>query len=503
MTTFDAEHQDFTPRDFQALDARLQDLQSSVLPNLDDPAVLAVVNYIRSTGGFVGSVVDYYMTALKREHFVPTMRELRSAILHGKRQGYQVAGASAATADLTVTIQNAPLTGSITFAAKDKVKTAEVPTSISGEIQSAVVAAPGATTVQLSWRHSISKQKTYTSTGKKGQKFRLPETPYLDGSVTGSSAAGDWEQVDNFLNSRATDRHFTVFVDQNNQATITTGDDKNGAIPRGQITFSYETGGGTSGNVDKNSLTKFSKDYYDSNGTKAILTVTNPNRADGGLDRETVNAAKINIPNNRRLPVGTIAEEDFEIRAVSNSGVGRALFLSADRDGSVPVNEGRLFIVPPLGGEASQTTKDEVLELVTVTYPTTPTYTIQVANASYLVVNIFATVYLRKSADPVTVRTAINTNLTAWFKPLNDDQTPNTNIDFGWNYKDQNDNPSGLLAFSRVMDVIHNTTGVFKLGPGLDECTINGKRSDVIIGNFQFPQLGTVELINGDTGKAL
>ena len=422
MSTFDAEHQDFTPRDFQAMDARLQDLQLSVLPNLDDPAALAVVNYVRSTGGFVGSVVDYYITALKREHFVPTMRELRSAILHGKRQGYQVSGASAATADLVVTIENAPLSGSIVFSEKDKVKTPTVPTSVIGELQETITAAPGATSVALSWRHCVSKQVTFTSTGKKDQKFALPETPYLDGSVSAVSAAGTWSSVDNFLNSRATDRHFTVFVDHNNQATIKTGDDINGMIPRGQITFSYKTGGGISGNVDPNSLTKLEKDYFDNKGVKAILTVTNPNRADGGLDRETVNAAKVNIPAERRLAAGTIAEEDFEIRAVSHSGVGRALFLSADRDGAVPVNEGRLFVVPPLGGEASQTTKDEVRTSVTVTHPTTPTYTIQVATASYLVVNVYATVYLKKKADATTVRSAINANLTAWFKPLQDER---------------------------------------------------------------------------------
>ena len=69
--------------------------------------------------------------------------------------------------------------------------------------------------------------------------------------------------------------------------------------------------------------------------------------------------------------------------------------------------------------------------------------------------------------------------------------------------KDVNDNPSGLLSLSQVMDVIHNTENVLKLGPGLDECTLNGKRADVIIGNFQFPQRGTVTLINGDTGVAL
>ena len=381
--------------------------------------------------------------------------------------------------------------------------TAEVPTSVVGEVQADVLIGAEELSATVGWRHSVTRSVTFTSTGKKDQVFMLPDTPYLDGSVTGETAAGEWTPVDNFLDSRAEDRDFTVFVDHNDQAYLKTGNDKNGAIPRGQITFTYETGGGEAGNVDPNSLTKLVSQYKDSFGTSAVLTITNPSKADGGEARETVNAAKQNIPNERRVTDRTIADEDFEIRAVAVDGVGRALFLSADRDTAIPVNEGRIFVVPPNGGVPSQATLDAVETAVTVTYPTMPTFVVRAVSAEYLTIDIYAVLYLSKNASATVVKSSVLSSLTTWFQPLNSDLTENLNVDFGWNYKDVNDNPAGYVDWSTIHKVVNSVVGVRKIGAGLDQFTLNEKHTDVAIGNWQFPVLGEVVLINGDTGSEM
>jgi hypothetical protein len=524
MTVIYTETFDFTERDFQSADARLQSLQASVFPDMTDPNSSNFMNLMRSEMAWVLSRNDFYLTKAAREAFCATMEERRSAIYHGRRQGYELSGAEAATADLTVTLENGPLDGDVTITEGDIVKTQEVPTPIIGEVQSTVVITAGATSTTLAWRHSQSKDDTYTSNGKHNQRFKLSFSPYLDGSATFSTALGTWTEVETFLNSGPADLHFRVIVDEDDYAWVYFGDNVNGAVPDGTFTVYYEIGGGADGNVAQNSLTKFGKSYTDSLGNQAILTITNLAAASGGSDRETVAAARFNIPANRRLPAGTITREDFELRALTVSGVARALMLSSDEDSAVPEAEGRLYIVPSGGGTASETILGLVETEITVNYPQPIGFSTTVISANYMSVAIRVVVFFSAGSVATTVKTAILERLAHYFEPTITDGSQyigltvetdagieiqldvgasNPFVNFGYYYRDEDDNPSGEIPLSDIYNVIRDTAGVRKISTGGDEFTLNGEHDDVQISNNQFPRLGTVTVIDGMTGAEI
>ncbi|MCP4568969.1 MAG: hypothetical protein GY841_15445 [FCB group bacterium] len=524
MTAIFTEAYNFTERDFTAADLRLRSLQNSVFPDMTDPDSPNLINLLRSYSAWMLSRNDFYISKAARESFIATMQERRSAIYHGRRQGYTLSGAVAAAADLTVTITNGPMPASVTFSQGDIVKTQEVPIPIIGEIQSEVVIVSGETTATLAWKHAQSKQDTYTSTGKRLQYMKLQNAPYLDGSAEFQTAAGTWTEVQTFLNSGPTDRHYRVIVDEDDFGWIYFGDDTNGAIPLGTFNIDYEIGGGESGNVAANTLTKFAKTYTDANGNQVVLTVTNADKAAGGDNRETVAAARVNIPENRRLGAGTITREDFELRALTVNNVARALMLSSGEDYTVPENEGRLYIVPNGGGTASSLILDAVETLITVTYPQPISFTTSVISASYLSVDIMAVIYLAAGANATSVKTDILSRLSHYFEPIVTsgsqyiDETittdaglsvtigigmPNPFIDFGYNYKDQDGNAEGEIPLSDIYNTIRDTAGVRKIGDSVDAFLLNGDHSDIPISNYQFPSLGVVTLINGTTGNEI
>lgn len=501
--TFEAEVYDYTGRDQQAIKARLLSLLASVFPAWTNTQSRNMANVLRDGYAWVGALNDYYMSRKARGAFVPTATERRDMIALGKGRNYKLFGAQAATCDLTVTLLNGPLAGDVTFSLADTVQTQDVVNPVVGEIQATVIMTAGNTTATLSWRHAQSKSQSYTSTVNANQEVFLSDGPYLENSASITTGLGAWTEVDSLALSGPTDRHFEVLVDQNDRATVRFGDGVKGAKPTGTFTIYYEIGGGADGNVDADTITKFGRTYVDSLGNPAILTVTNPLALSDGLPRETVNAARQQIPLSTTAPRTTVIRSDFEVHALRVPSVARALMLSSDEDLTIPEEEGRLYIVPAGGGIASAALIEAVETMITVTYPMLTNYGALVSTADYLTIDVGATIWLAANAVATTVRAAILTALVAYFSPLSADLSANTLVDFGYNYRDVNDNPAGEIALSNIFNIVRDTAGVRKVGPGLDDFTLNGAHSDVPISNWKFPKLGIVTIINGATGAAL
>lgn len=69
--------------------------------------------------------------------------------------------------------------------------------------------------------------------------------------------------------------------------------------------------------------------------------------------------------------------------------------------------------------------------------------------------------------------------------------------------KDADGNPSGEVAWSDVFNVIRDTEGVRKIGDLHGDLKLSGLPADVKLAIKEFPVLGTVTLVNGDTGGVL
>ena len=69
--------------------------------------------------------------------------------------------------------------------------------------------------------------------------------------------------------------------------------------------------------------------------------------------------------------------------------------------------------------------------------------------------------------------------------------------------KDAEGNFAGEIAWSDVFNVIRDTHGVRKMGDARLDLTLNGLPSDVKLTVREFPVLGAVKLVDGDTGELL
>jgi hypothetical protein len=502
---------DYTDKDFESIRKRAFDLIRSVFPTWTNEAVANFGNILVEGYSWILDVLTFYQDQQAREGRFQTAVLRKSVIALCKLIGYELPGANAATADIVITIQNAnALTGTVVPASVNTpvvISTQEITDPIKGEIISPlpfqIDVATGSG--QFVWEHSIT-QPTYTraSTSLADQSYLLPFGPFLDDSEEVSTVSqGTFTKVESFFNSGPTDAHYRIQVDQNDKATAIFGDNINGIIPSGTININYRAGGGIYGNVEQNSLVKVEGTFVDSIGNKAYLVAENTYPAEGGLPREEIGATKINAPESIRVLNRTVAREDYEINAKRVLGIGRALMLTSNEDVTVSENYGKLYIIPSTGGVASQALLDEVETMCTVTYPNTITFQLEVLTAVYQTIDVQAVVWLRQNQTASTVKDSIIANLEDYFEPMLASGAPNSNVDFGFNYKDVDGNPAGEIAFSDIFNEVRDTTGVRKVGAGDSDFTLNGLRDDVSISNWKFPSLGQVIIIDGDTGTEI
>jgi hypothetical protein len=59
------------------------------------------------------------------------------------------------------------------------------------------------------------------------------------------------------------------------------------------------------------------------------------------------------------------------------------------------------------------------------------------------------------------------------------------------------------VAWSDVLAVVEGVPGVRKIGDRDEDFLLNGQSDDVVLEYREFPVLGSITLINGDTGGML
>lgn len=501
---------DYTDKDFVAVRERVFNLIRSVFPTWSDEAVANFGNVLVESFSWILDVLTFYQDQQAREGRIAFVQLRRNMIALCKLIGYHLQPATAASADVTLTITNpGSLSGLVTpVATPVVVQTQEITGPVKGELQGSIYfdLGLGEVTKTFSWQHSTTQTPYVVASNSRGdQEIILPFGPFLWGSEEVSTPTqGTFTRVDSFFNSGPTDAHYMVQVDQNDRAAIMFGDGKNGVIPAGNITCRYKTGGGIFGNVEPQTLVKVVGKFRDAFGAEAYITASNVYAAEGGYPREEVEGARVNAPASVRVLNRTVAREDFEINAKRVPGVGRALMLTSNETSVIGENRGKLFVVPSTGGEPSSLLLQQVTDMMTLPYPDgyphTLTFQMEVLPAVYKKVNIDATIWLREGYIPSVVKADIVAALEDYFEPMLASGAPNPNVDFGYYYKDDEGSPAGEIPWSDIFNVIRDVTGVRKLEHTLK---LNGVTGDVSIANWEFPALGDLVVVNGDTAAAI
>ncbi len=497
---------DYSDKDFDSVRVRLQNIIKSVFPDWTDFNRANFGNILLDSFAFVFDILSFYQDSQSAESRIGSATQRESLLSLVKLIGYRPATATAAQATVAITIP-AAVAGDCVFPAGTIVMTEEITDPIEYQLLSTLTIPSGQTSVSGTAENSETRSDVFTSNGLANQTFPLTATPYIDASAIVSAGNGAYTEVADFLSSSVSNsnggRDFTISVDQNDRATIRFGNGVNGTIPVGSIAVTYKTGGGQAGRVDAGKLKKLQGSFTSTTGVAIAPTVTNPAASAGGNDRATIAQIKELAPATLRTLTRSVTKEDFETNAKRVSGVARALMLTSNEDPAVGENTGILFVVPTGGGAPTQTIKDAVLQMVTVTYPHTLTFQVTVQDPSYKTVNVAATIYLKNSATSATVKAAITSSLTKFFQPQNDDGSTNDNIDFGGNVKDIDGEVVSELSLSDIYNIIRDTTGVRKIDPSPGGFTLNGSFDDVLLEPREFPKLGTISLVNGDTGQPM
>ncbi len=116
---------DQTDKDFDSLRTRLQNLVQSVFPDWTSQNVADFGNLLADLFCHVGDVLGYYIDAWGQESRITRATQRRSMLALCKLVGYTPSGASAATADVTVTLDEVPA-NNVTIHAGTVVKTLSV-----------------------------------------------------------------------------------------------------------------------------------------------------------------------------------------------------------------------------------------------------------------------------------------------------------------------------------------------------------------------------------------
>jgi len=174
----------------------------------------------------------------------------------------------------------------------------------------------------------ISGEKIGTSDGTASQIFQLKESQVVDGTikifvVTGTGASktyGQWTEVIHLADYGPTDSVFKVIRGSNNSVFVQFGDGVSGAIPNNYSTIKaqYVFGGGIVGNVPAESINAFVA------AAPSGITVSNPERATGGLDPEGLDAIRVNAPQAFSALNRAVSLTDYEGLTLQVSGAGKA-----------------------------------------------------------------------------------------------------------------------------------------------------------------------------------
>lgn len=277
------------------------------------------------------------------------------------------------------------------------------------------------------------------ATGLPGQTFQLEYTPvlprrddeYLEVQDPDTGEWERWHEVATFADTGPDDRCYTLdgvtgIISLAPTIREPDGTERaHGATPKrgAAVRFTrYRQGGGIEGNVGANTLTvlKSSIPY--------VARVTNIRPATGGLNAESLEAAKRRVPSMLKSRDRAVTAEDFEFLAGEASPqVARAKCIQTRTDGSSSVPPGtiELLIVPVLPTERERTPdtlqpSPELLERVREYLDERRLLGTQlvVDGPAYVGVSVEARLYVQPHRDPEQVRQQVADRLTRYFDPL-------------------------------------------------------------------------------------
>lgn len=151
---------------------------------------------------------------------------------------------------------------------------------------------------------------------------KLSQTPVIDNSVTVEVNGSVWTSVASLFSSSATDEVYTVKTLTSGTPVVQFGDGVFGAIVPvdATVVVSYRVGGGTEGNIARNTINTSISGFISGFANPVTILIKNETSdGQGGLDTETVEEARSNIPFFTRTNDRAVTVADYQTIAQSFS----------------------------------------------------------------------------------------------------------------------------------------------------------------------------------------
>lgn len=419
---------DYTSRDFEAISQDMVRAIPFFAPEWTDHNLSDFGIVLQRLLAFVADNLHFYIDRAANEAFLPTAITRRSVINLLKLIDFDLRSAVPASVDVVFSIQTS-LSGDLLIPAGTEIQTSADATEtpiIFETVNDAIILAGQLEVTTAAVQGQTKSENVGVSTGIERQRFDLLGSPVIDGSlkVLIDEGIGEqlWAEVDTFISSNATDKHFTTIRDEDDRITIFFGDNAQGKIPDlgGVIRAVYRIGGGLDGNVPAESITAVNE-VFTFSAIPVPVSVINPDPASGGEDRMSIDEAKVLGPQSLRALNRAVTYDDFVTLAEAFPGVAKATVIVG---GTVsPSIAGccclvSICISPRGGGPPSSQLKADLLAYLDARKMIGTC--ISICESSYQPVDIVGTVYVASNFGTDIVALDMGAAIDQYFDPTSD-----------------------------------------------------------------------------------
>ena len=331
---------------------------------------------------------------------------------------------------------------------------------------------------------SQSENPIGASDGTTFQEYVGIQEGYISGSAEVYVDSELWTEVNDFLSSQPTHRHYMVNVGERDVPTVMFGDGIAGKIPPlgSSIRFDYRYGADQDGNLGAGTITK------DRSSISYCSGVVNPRSATGWQEAQwssptSLERAKMEGPANLRIRGVALNGSDVETMAiafVAEAGVRPFVRAKSFEEGFGPKTI-ELVLMPAGGGTIAPDLLDEInLYFNGDQYSSPPKPKRVVANQMVAAVNYTVKTFNIVATVTGTDLTAseIETYLRQVFQP---EAVKTDGITFEWDFGE-------TVYTSRISHEI------FKAVTRVEKVVLSTPSSDVVLTSRELPMLGTVTL---------
>lgn len=475
---------DYTSRDWASIGASLETYIRSRFPQWTDFQVANVGNVFKELIQYIADGLHHQIDFYANELFHDTAMHREYLLAQAELLDYQPEPRRASLARCKFTLEDGPRSVDTTIPRGSLVWTTSG-YSIPFELQEDVVVRAG-----VSEAFGVVKQaRTWVETfeireAQPWREIRLSRAPFLMPGETANHGrirvlvdGVEWQRLESLVDATLGQLAYEVRVDGDGRGWVMFGDGVNGAVVSGIVEVSYETGGGSAGNVPVGAIGRFSGVVMDANGVAVNVSVTNVEPAFGGADEEDIERMRWRIPKARRSGDRSVHNEDFEANALSVPGVIRAKGATAREDPSIEEATQRVYIVPEDRGEPSPTLLAQVESMFREIKPALSTIEVEIRGATYHDFDVVAEIRVKPGYSAASVAAEVEAAIKRYldFESI-DPYTGRYIVDWG-----------KVIHLSQIVWAIHEVEGVrgaVLVSPGVT--------SDIVPDAWEIPRLRSV-----------